>query len=72
MVIPKIQYNFIPMTNAELVQYFADGYNVSEISVLTHLPTTTINKKVYTVKKMVGCKTVGHLVAEFFRKQLIA
>lgn len=59
------------MTNSELVQYLADGYNSSEIQVLTNLPKTTIDKKIRTVKKMVNCKNIGHLVAEFFRKGLI-
>ncbi len=59
------------MTNAELVQYLADGYNSTEIHKLTNLPKTTIDKKIRTVKKMVSCKNIGHLVAEFFRKKLI-
>ncbi len=59
------------MTNSELVQYLANGYNSTEIAALTNLPVTTIDKKIRTVKKMVGCKNIGHLVAEFFRKQLI-
>jgi len=71
LVIRKFQYNFIPMTNAELVQYLADGYNATEISELTTLPTTTINKKIYTLKQMLDCKTIGHLIAKYFRKELI-
>jgi len=59
------------MTNAELVQYLADGYNSTEMVSLTNLPKTTIDKKIRTLKKMIGCKNIGHLVAEFFRKDLI-
>lgn len=59
------------MTNAELVQFLADGYTVEEISKLEKLPPTTINKKIFTLRQMIGCKNVVHLVAEYLRKNLI-
>lgn len=59
------------MTNAELVQYFADGYKLTEIKTQTNLPLTTINKKIYTLKKMTGYTHMPHIVAEYFRKGLI-
>lgn len=71
MVIQIIQYNFIPMTNAELVQYLANGYTIIEIAKITHLPTTTINKKIYTLRQMLNVNNTIHLVAEYFRKDLI-
>lgn len=66
-----ISYRFIPMTNIELVQFLADGYSVPEISKLKNLPETTINKKIFTLRKMLNCKNVVHLIAEYFRKSLI-
>lgn len=70
MVLKKIG-NFTTMTNCELIQMLSDGYTIVEISKKKNLNRRTLEKRVIVLRERCLCKTVGQLIANYIRKNLI-
>lgn len=57
--------------DAEICQYLADGYTVSEIAKVMGVKVRTLQSQVERAKDKSLSKTLSQMVANYMRKQLI-
>lgn len=59
------------LDDADIVAHLAAGYTVKQISEATGNNKRTLEKRIEIIKKISGSLTSAHLVANYFRKNLI-
>lgn len=61
----------LEISNAEIVQFIANGYTVKEISEETKVSERTLDSRIKQMKEKSSSLSQSHLVAKYFRLQLI-
>lgn len=59
------------MTNAKLVQCFANGNTVPQVALEENISKRTLEKRVINLKNDGDCSTIAELVAFYYSKGLI-
>jgi metal-responsive CopG/Arc/MetJ family transcriptional regulator len=54
-----------------IVKCISDGYSVGSISILTNISERTIEGRLIKIRAEYKAKTLAHLVAIFFKKNIL-
>lgn len=59
------------MSKSEIVQKISEGYTVKEIAAESGVNVNTLRRDILNLRDSCNCKSIAHLVANFFRRGLI-